>query len=39
VPDERETHPEVAIKGPLQIREEVLTTFEFGKQLSGVIRV
>jgi hypothetical protein len=39
VPDERETDPQVTIKGPLQIGEEILTTFEFGKQLSGVIRV
>ncbi len=39
VPDERETYPQVTIKGPLQIGKEVLTTFEFGKQLSGVIRI
>ena len=39
VPEERETDPQVAIKCPLQIRKEVLTTYEFGKKLSGVIRI
>ena len=39
VPDERKTGPQVSIEGPLQIREEILTTFEFGKQLARVIRI
>ena len=38
MPDERETGPQVPVEGPLQIREEILTTFEFGKQLARVIR-
>ena len=38
VPDEGETGPQVPVEGPLQIREEILATFEFGKQLARVIR-
>jgi len=38
VPDERKTGPQVTVEGPLQIGEEILTTFEFGKQLACVIR-